>query len=178
MNPDHLRMNPAAVIFVRQFVATGKTVAAICHGPWTLVEAGALKRKTVTSWPSLKTDIKNAGGNWVDQAVVADGQFIFRRKPDDIPAFNKAIIRSARCTGACARIVHHKPNWSSILSQPLREGMEAVLFLQAIASSARIHPLIPDSFCPAARNHQPRRLPYTEGKSPQMASARSPRASL
>jgi protease I len=94
MNPDHLRMDPAAVNFVRQFVSTGKTVAAICHGPWTLLEAGALRGKTVTSWPSLKTDIKNAGGNWVDQAVVTDGQFIFSRKPEDIPAFNKAIIES------------------------------------------------------------------------------------
>ena len=94
MNPDSLRMDPAAVNFVRQFVSTGKPVAAICHGPWTLVEAGALKGKTVTSWPSLKTDIKNAGGTWVDQAVVTDGQFIFSRKPDDIPAFNKAIIEA------------------------------------------------------------------------------------
>ncbi|MGA7244309.1 MAG: type 1 glutamine amidotransferase domain-containing protein [Terracidiphilus sp.] len=94
MNPDNLRMDPAAVNFVRQFVSTGKPVAAICHGPWTLVEAGALKGKTVTSWPSLKTDIKNAGGTWVDQAVVTDGQFIFSRKPDDIPAFNKAIIEA------------------------------------------------------------------------------------
>jgi protease I len=94
MNPDHLRMDPAAVNFVRQFVATGKTVAAICHGSWTLLEAGALKGKTVTSWPSLKTDIKNAGGNWVDQAVVTDGQFIFSRKPEDIQAFNKAIIEA------------------------------------------------------------------------------------
>jgi protease I len=94
MNPDHLRMDPAAVNFVRQFVSTGKTVAAICHGPWTLLEAGALKGKTVTSWPSLKTDIKSAGGNWIDQAVVTDGQFIFSRKPDDIPAFNMAIIES------------------------------------------------------------------------------------
>jgi protease I len=94
MNPDNLRMDPAAVNFVRQFVATGRTVAAICHGPWTLVEAGALKGKTVTSWPSLKTDIKNAGATWVDQAVVTDGQFIFSRKPDDIPAFNKAILEA------------------------------------------------------------------------------------
>jgi protease I len=94
MNPDNLRMDPAAVNFVRQFVSTGRTVAAICHGPWTLVEADALRGKTVTSWPSLKTDIKNAGGTWVDQAVVTDGQFIFSRKPDDIPAFNKAIIEA------------------------------------------------------------------------------------
>jgi deglycase len=94
INPDHLRMDPAAINFVRQFVATGKTVAAICHGPWTLLEAGALRGKTVTSWPSLKTDLKNAGANWVDQQVVTDGQFIFSRKPDDIPAFNNAIIAS------------------------------------------------------------------------------------
>ena len=94
INPDHLRMDPKAVNFVRQFVSTGKTVAAICHGPWTLLEAGALKGKTVTSWPSLKTDLKNAGAHWIDQEVVTDGKFIFSRKPDDIPAFSKAIIES------------------------------------------------------------------------------------
>ncbi len=94
INPDHLRMDPAAINFVRQFVATGKTVAAICHGPWTLLEAGALRGRKVTSWPSLKTDLKNAGANWIDQQVVTDGQFIFSRKPDDIPAFSKAIIAS------------------------------------------------------------------------------------
>jgi protease I len=92
MNPDHLRMDAAAVNFVRQFVATGKTVAAICHGPWTLIEAGAVNGKTVTSWPSIKTDLKNAGANWVDQEVATDGQFITSRKPDDIPAFSRAII--------------------------------------------------------------------------------------
>lgn len=96
INPDHLRMNPAAVNFVKQFVETGRTTAAICHGPWTLVEAGVVHGKTVTSWPSLKTDLKNAGANWVDQEVVTDGQFIFSRKPDDIPAFNRAIIESVR----------------------------------------------------------------------------------
>src|SRR5580693_1110602 len=92
MNPDHLRMDQKAVDFVRQFVATGKTVAAICHGPWTLVEAGAVNGKTVTSWPSIKPDLKNAGANWVDQEVATDGQFITSRKPDDIPAFSRAII--------------------------------------------------------------------------------------
>lgn len=94
INPDHLRMDPAAVNFIKQFVATGKTTAAICHGPWTLIEVGAVKGKTVTSWPSLKTDLKNAGANWVDQEVVTDGQFIFSRKPDDLPAFNRAIIEA------------------------------------------------------------------------------------
>ena len=99
MNPDHLRMDPSAVNFVRQFVATGRTTAAICHGSWTLLEAGALKGKTVTSWPSLKTDLKNAGANWVDQEVVTDGQFIFSRKPDDIPAFNRTIIEAVSGSG-------------------------------------------------------------------------------
>jgi protease I len=92
MNPDHLRMDPMAVSFVHDFVATGRPVAAICHGPWTLIDAGVVKGKTFTSWPSLKTDLKNAGANWVDQEVVTDGQFISSRKPDDIPAFSKALI--------------------------------------------------------------------------------------
>ena len=94
INPDHLRMEPKAVSFVREFVSTGKTVAAICHGPWTLVEADVVRGKKVTSWPSVKTDLKNAGATWVDQEVVTDGQFIFSRKPDDIPAFSKAIIEA------------------------------------------------------------------------------------
>ena len=98
INPDHLRMDPAAVNFVKKFVETGRTTAAICHGPWTLVEAGVVRGKTVTSWPSVKTDLKNAGANWVDQEVVTDGQFIFSRKPDDIPAFSRAIIE--RLSGA------------------------------------------------------------------------------
>jgi len=92
INPDHLRMEPKAVSFVKEFVATGRPVAAICHGPWTLVEAGVVKGKTFTSWPSVKTDLKNAGANWVDKEVVTDGQFISSRKPDDIPAFNRTLI--------------------------------------------------------------------------------------
>lgn len=94
MNPDHLRMEPKAVSFVKDFVATGRPVAAICHGPWTLVEAGVVRGKTFTSWPSLKLDLKNAGANWVDKEVVTDGQFISSRKPDDLPAFNQAIIEA------------------------------------------------------------------------------------
>lgn len=92
MNPDHLRMDAKAVDFVREFCQSGKPVAAICHGPWMLVETGAVKGKTITSWPSLKTDVWNAGGNWVDREVVSDGQFITSRKPDDIPAFNRTLI--------------------------------------------------------------------------------------
>jgi protease I len=94
MNPDRLRMDPKAVAFVREFVMLGRPVAAICHGPWTLVEAGVVKGKTFTSWPSLKTDLKNAGATWVDREVATDGQFISSRKPDDIPAFSKALIQA------------------------------------------------------------------------------------
>jgi len=92
MNPDHLRMDSDAVEFVKQFVEDGKPIAAICHGPWTLIEAGAVRGRKMTSWPSLQTDLKNAGANWVDQEVVRDGQFVTSRKPDDIPAFNRVMI--------------------------------------------------------------------------------------
>jgi protease I len=92
MNPDKLRTNPKAVEFVKHFFDAGKPVAAICHGPWTIVEADAVKGRTLTSWPSLKTDIRNAGGNWVDEEVVADMGLVTSRKPDDIPAFNKKMI--------------------------------------------------------------------------------------
>jgi len=91
INPDKLRMEPKAVQFVKSFFDAKKPVAAICHGPWTIVEAGAARGRKVTSWPSLKTDLKNAGAEWVDQEVVADGNLVTSRKPDDIPAFNRAI---------------------------------------------------------------------------------------
>lgn len=93
MNPDHLRMNPKAVEFVKKFTDSGKPIAAICHGPWTLIEAGAVRGRTMTSWPSLKTDLKNAGANWVDKEVVYDNGLVTSRKPDDIPAFNREMIR-------------------------------------------------------------------------------------
>src|SRR5436305_7242750 len=93
MNPDHLRMNPRAVNFVRQFVDAGKPIAAICHGPWTLVEADAVRGRTMTSWPSLKTDLKNAGAKWVDKEVSRDGLFVTSRKPDDLPAFNREMVQ-------------------------------------------------------------------------------------
>lgn len=92
INPDHLRTDASAVNFVREFAQSGKPVAAICHGPWTLIEAGVVKGKKVTSWPSLKTDLRNAGANWVDEQVVLDGNFITSRKPDDLPAFSQKII--------------------------------------------------------------------------------------
>lgn len=93
MNPDKLRMQPEAVEFVKHFVDSGKPIAAICHGPWTLIEARAVGGKTMTSWPSLKTDLQNAGAIWVDKEVVVDGKLVTSRKPDDIPAFNREMIR-------------------------------------------------------------------------------------
>ena len=90
-NPDKLRVNEDAVRFVRDFFNTGKLVAAICHAPWILIEAGVVKGKRVTSWPSLKTDLRNAGAFWLDEKVVEDGNLITSRKPDDITAFNEAI---------------------------------------------------------------------------------------
>lgn len=92
MNPDNLRMNDAAVSFARDFFVAGKPVAAICHGPWLLVEAKVLRNRQVTSWPSLKTDIENAGGIWTDQEVVVDQGLVTSRKPADIPAFNLKVV--------------------------------------------------------------------------------------
>jgi protease I len=92
MSPDQLRATPAAVELVKSMFEEGKPIAAICHGPWTLVEADAVKGLTLTSWPSLRTDITNAGGVWLDQEVVADRNLVTSRKPDDIPAFNERMI--------------------------------------------------------------------------------------
>jgi protease I len=90
-NPDKLRLNEDAVRFVREFFKTGKPVAAICHAAWTLIEADVVRGKRMTSWPSLKTDLRNAGAFWLDEKVAIDGNLITSRKPDDIPAFNQAI---------------------------------------------------------------------------------------
>jgi protease I len=92
MNPDTLRMDERAIEFVKEMVNAAKPVAAICHGPWTLVEAGFVKGRTLTSWPSLKTDIRNAGGQWVDETVVTDRGLVTSRKPADIPMFNRKMI--------------------------------------------------------------------------------------
>jgi protease I len=86
-NPDFLRIDQDAVRFARSFFEAGKPVAVICHGPWTLVEADVIRDRTITSWPSLRTDIRNAGGNWVDEEVVVDNGLVSSRKPDDLPAF-------------------------------------------------------------------------------------------
>lgn len=92
MNPDHLRMNKKAVQFVKSFFEAGKPVAAICHGPWLLVEADVVRGRTVTSWPSLQTDLRNAGADWVDREVATDEGLVTSRKPDDIPAFSRKMI--------------------------------------------------------------------------------------
>ena len=92
VNPDKLRMDSSAVSFVRDFVGSGKPVAAICHGPWTLVEAGVVEGRTLTSYPSIRTDLRNAGANVVDEEVVVDGNLISSRSPSDLPAFCAAIV--------------------------------------------------------------------------------------
>jgi protease I len=101
MNPDKLRINEQAVAFVKAFLDAAKPIAAICHGPWTLIEAQGVKGRTLTSWPSLKTDIQNAGGTWVDEEVAEDAGLVTSRKPADIPAFNRKMIEQFA-------IGHHK----------------------------------------------------------------------
>jgi len=98
MNPDILRMNERAIALVREFGKAGKPIAAICHAPWLLAEAGLIDGKTVTGWPSIRTDLKNAGANVVDQEVATDGNLITSRNPDDIPAFSKALIEKLGAT--------------------------------------------------------------------------------
>lgn len=92
MNPDTLRSTEEALEFTRHFFNEGKPVAAICHGPWVLIDAGVVRGRTLTSWPAIKTDVRNAGAKWVDEEVVVDNGLVTSRKPDDIPAFNKKMI--------------------------------------------------------------------------------------
>jgi protease I len=93
-NPDALRMDEKAVAFIRSFVESGKPVAAICHAPWTLVEADVVRGRRLTSWPSLQTDLRNAGAEWVDEKVVVDGNLVTSRKPDDLEAFNSSLMEA------------------------------------------------------------------------------------
>jgi protease I len=99
MNPDALRLEPKAISFIRDFVRTGKPISAVCHGPWTLIEAGAVSGRKMTSWPSLKSDLVNAGANWVDAEVVVDGALVTSRNPDDLPAFVAKTIEILEQTG-------------------------------------------------------------------------------
>ena len=93
INPDALRIQPQAVAFAKAFFDAGKPVASICHGPWMVIEAGAARGRRTTSWPSLKTDLKNAGAEWVDQEVVVDQGLVTSRSPDDLPSFNREMIK-------------------------------------------------------------------------------------
>ncbi len=93
-NPDQLRTNPKAVHFVRQFAETGRTVAVICHGPWTMIDAGVVDGRHLTSWPSVRTDLVRAGAKWSDEPVVVDGNFVSSRRPDDLPVFCGALVDS------------------------------------------------------------------------------------
>ena len=94
MNPDLLRLEPAAIALIKSFGDAAKPIAAICHGPWTLIDAGLVKGRKITSWPSLRKDLENAGAQWQDSEVVRDGQLISSRKPGDIPAFAEAIVEA------------------------------------------------------------------------------------
>jgi deglycase len=108
-NPDTMRMDENAVEFTRQFFEQGKPVGVICHGPWMLVEAGVVRGRKVTSWPSLRTDIRNAGGDWVDQEVVVEQGLVTSRKPADLPAFNEKIVEEfaeGRHEEQAAKTVH------------------------------------------------------------------------
>lgn len=96
MNPDSLRLEPKAIEFVKSFVTSDRPIAAICHGPWTLIDAGGVRGKRMTSWPSLQTDLRNAGATWVDEQVVTDHGLVTSRKPDDIPAFCRKMIEEFR----------------------------------------------------------------------------------
>jgi protease I len=106
INPDTLRMNESAVLFVQAFLDGDKPVATICHGPWTLIETGKVRGRRMASWPSLQTDLENAGAQWVDQEAVVDGNIVSSRKPDDIPAFNREMIRLFGQAGA-SQAQHH-----------------------------------------------------------------------
>jgi protease I len=99
MNPDSLRMQPKAVAFAKAFFDAGKPVAAICHGPWLIIETGAGRGRRMTSWPSLKTDLRNAGADWADKQVVVDQKLVTSRKPDDLPAFNREMIQLFTAAG-------------------------------------------------------------------------------
>lgn len=92
INPDALRLAPQAIDFIKRFVEGERPIAAICHGPWTLIDAGGVRGKRMTSWPSLKTDLSNAGADWVDEQVVVDGNLVTSRRPDDLPAFDARMI--------------------------------------------------------------------------------------
>jgi protease I len=102
-NPDALRLSKETIAFIREFAREDKPIAAICHGPWTLIDAGIAQGKRMTSWPSLQLDLRNAGADWTDEVVIVDGKLITSRKPDDIPAFNQAMLEQFSSAAASRR---------------------------------------------------------------------------
>jgi protease I len=114
MNPDTLRMDKATITFIRSFVNSGEPIAAICHGPLTLMEAGGVKGRRVTSYPSIQTDLRNAGAEWVDQEVVTDNGLVTSRKPDDIPAFNRKMIEEFAEGRHQTRATSSNPSYSPL----------------------------------------------------------------
>lgn len=118
-NPDQLRTQPQAVAFVKAFVDAGKPIAAICHGPWMLIEADAVRGRTITSWPSLKNDLINAGATWVDEEVVVDNGLVSSRKPDDLPAFTRKMVEefAERAHPRLVRQESHCRNQASRISK-------------------------------------------------------------
>lgn len=120
INPDTLRNDESAVAFVRNFFEARKPIAAICHGPWTLIDAGAVRGRTVTSWPSIRTDLMNAGANWVDEEAVVDNGLVTSRKPQDIPAFNRKMIEEF------AEGRHARPPSAGTTSTAATEGFTSV----------------------------------------------------
>lgn len=101
-NPDQLRLSAESINFIRDFAREDKPIAAICHGPWTLIDAGVANAKHLTSWPSLQQDLRNAGAEWTDDEVVIDGRLVTSRKPDDLPAFNNALLQEMQVSGEVA----------------------------------------------------------------------------
>lgn len=139
MNPDKLRLEPKAILFVKYFLEKGKPIAAICHGPWTLIETGLLQGYTLTSYPSIKTDLINAGVNWVDKEVVTDNGIVTSRKPADIPAFNKKMIEEfaegvhTKRAEAAAHKYGQKPPVKKEEEDTLRENIDSRSFEQDTA---------------------------------------------
>ena len=112
MNPDTLRSTPEALDFTRHFFEEGKPVAAICHAPWVLIDAGVIRGRRITSWPAIKTDVRNAGAIWIDEEVVVDNGLVTSRKPDDIPAFNKKMVEEF-CEGRHTEMAHSQSGLGS-----------------------------------------------------------------
>ena len=117
-NPDRLRLSTEAISFIREFARADKPIAAICHGPWTLIDAGIVKGKRVTSWPSLKADLRNAGAEWTDEPVIVDGKLVTSRKPEDIPDFDQAILDKLTGSATLAKDLNVSESQHNVQEEP------------------------------------------------------------